>query len=379
MSQKTSKTLKKVKKNEIRRNFGNKIAGNSHIHIHLALFNDFLCPQSQHIYDILNKSLDTLADIEVTISNDNIESVNWLKYCIKEGTDNKLQKLIRLVSKNKFKYSVHIFNFLEPMELPINSLVNTLNKTNHNFHYIQDYKKVNLKPITYTTDEQVRITMLFAAYMHKYHYKILAGTRKIYRLIPGAKKTYQESSITLETIYNNLWESLSGTALNDLRVATSWILNGMDNFSVKLLPTIKLDPQLIEFADGVYDFKNAKFYTNHNEPFELRYQQQQQEDDFFDYKSPQEKQNKFVERLSCASFWANQNFDDILFATKALSVLQRCDRPPIDFLVQYASMVQGREHSILNLYVHGDPGAGNTYLVDKMSATVFSEENIGVS
>lgn len=50
----------------------------------------------------------TVVDMQVKEIQHIQENVNWVKYCVKEGIDHNLQKLINIASDGQLKTSINI-------------------------------------------------------------------------------------------------------------------------------------------------------------------------------------------------------------------------------------------------------------------------------
>ncbi len=90
------------------------------------------------------------------------ENVNWVKYCVKEGIDHNLQKLVNIASDGQLKTSVNIYNYLEPLKESLDNLVTTLNSYQVSTWITHKFRYINIKPIPYTDDEQTRMTWFFS-------------------------------------------------------------------------------------------------------------------------------------------------------------------------------------------------------------------------
>lgn len=139
------------------------IAGNCHLHLYLAFYNDFLCPEANKIYTHLVKHLGkTVVDMQVKEIQHIQENVNWVKYCVKEGIDHNLQKLVNIASDGQLTTSVNIYNYLESLKESLDNLVTTLNSYQVSTSITHKFRYINIKPIPYTDDEQTRMTWFFS-------------------------------------------------------------------------------------------------------------------------------------------------------------------------------------------------------------------------
>lgn len=126
---------KKTSKSKTDFFYENSLLGRPHFHIHLTLYNDFLCPSAVEIKEHFFKNPVTkLEDISVKKLNpDNEEKVrfdskNWFMYCTKELSDLPTQKFL---SKNIGLQSSCVLFWGHPNSkndcLEVNSLFNHYN------------------------------------------------------------------------------------------------------------------------------------------------------------------------------------------------------------------------------------------------------------
>lgn len=333
------------------------LKGKPHLHICLTLYNDFLCPDVIALRAMLR--CEKLEDIEIQAllpddaSKHRFNVKKAFLYCAKELADPLTQSLLSkytpfqssciLLAGHKKSVSqceelVSVFT-----EVGLNLALETLNSSN----------KVELPFVKSTDSECLKVSNFVKGFLESRNWAIWEDKLHVCQRIPGSIGTWEQGP-ALSELYSLMLREFPIKAQELLINSRSFnmFLKDYSKLNLKWLPQVNVDSRLIELKDGVYNFKLGEMF-NHGD----------------------------WGLTSCASYWLNNSFNDLVWPKVSLSLIDNITHSALDetsksneFVLKFAEMFHDKEQNDKVIYLHGLPGSGKSALMEAVLRQVFKDK-----
>lgn len=335
--------------------FNNSMKGHSHVHAFLTLYNGFLAPSVAELSQLLLDVgfIDVQLD-EVPYGNDQTPLYQAKKaflYCVKEAKDQEYSYFVK--QNTSLVESVIIVCGLPAIATQLDNVRKVLAQNNIKTEAKPFSLVERLPAVAYNYNNVVVVTEFLGKIMAENNLRLCPGSLYLHEPAGAAKYTYVPTKITLANAYTSLWKRLPPLS-SMLQQSAGFVLQGLSDQKLELLPTIYPDAQQVELSGGVYDFRLGTFQTAMA-------------------RLPREES-------SCCTYWPAETFASLTFPTQTLDFLEvRCDRAPLEFMLAFGALFH--EHLTKPgpkaLFIHGHTGTAKTEMGDRVLAEVFGEQLIG--